>query len=268
MFFYIIILILENLTNSNDINSTKLYWKQNLKDNIFSTINKKYNLKDLWKWVWNKSEIQRIINNDDLKQRWLDFWDILRLSWYFGDIKKITKLNIEQNIEWIYKVIIESDEFDELETHIELCNNAIKIDWMKINKFVANSGIWTKYVVNLIYFAKEKWFKEVYTTAAKMVGLDKKYKNKWYFFFPKLWFLPSENDSKDKKIINKIKKNPDFYNVESVNELLLLEDEEGNRIWLDFWKEIWNSIYVEFDLSNDSKSMEILRKYLVWKMQS
>ncbi len=235
--------------------------------NIVLLLDKNYNISDPQEWVCDKKQISQLMNNDDLKERWLDFWELVKLAWYFGDIKKITKLSIENNVEWIYKIKIESNEFDKLETHIELCNNAIKIDRMEINKFMANCGTGTKYVVNLIYLAKELGFKEIYTTAAKMKNLDKKYKNKWYFFFPKLWFLVSQIDNQKSDIIKKIRKNPEFLGINNINELLLTEDEEWNRIWLERWKKIWDSVLVEFDLSDDSKSMEILRKYLVWRSE-
>ena len=233
-------------------------------DYIFSVIKNDSGLDQLSEWVCDKEQISKIINKDDLKMRWLRFWDILKLSWYFWDLKDISALILENNVEWIYKISIESKEFEQLKVHIELCNNEIKIDMIKINQYMANNSIGTKYITNLIYFSKMFWFNKIYCTAIKpkTKDLGKKYKNKWYFFFPKLWFLISEWDNHNPKIMKKIRNNSRFSDVNSLNELLLTKDDDWNRIWLDFWKKIWESSLMEFDLKEWSESMKILEWYL------
>lgn len=41
-----------------------------------------------------------------------------------------------------------------------------------------------------------------------------------------------------------------------------MNDEDWNRIWLEFWKKIWNSALMEFDLQEWSESMNILKSYI------
>jgi hypothetical protein len=171
-------------------------------------------------------------------------------------------LDIGNNVEWIYKISIESFNFDEIVSHIELPHNSIKIDRLIANKFRANNWIGSKTVINMVYYAKKMWFEKIYTTAAKMSSLDKNYKSRWYHFFPKLWFLVVWEDINNTKIMKKIKKDPLFFEANNINELLMIKDEEWNRIWLDFWKKIWDSSLMEFDLQEWSKSMEILHSYL------
>ena len=244
--------------------------KKNFSNNIFLVIKNDYTLDQLSEWVCDKEKITKLIENNDLKERWLKFWDLLKLSWYLWDPKNISKLILENNVKWIYKISIESKEFEQLKTHIEICNNEIKIDIIKLNKSIINNGLGTKYIINLIYLAKIVWFDKIYCTAIKLKTKDlgKKYKNKWYFFFPKLWFLVSELDDYNPKIIKKIKNNSKFSNVNSINELLLMEDAYWNRIWLDFWKKIWDSALMEFDLKEWSESMRILESYLESKKVS
>lgn len=238
------------------------YTKNGKKSDIFWVIDNKININNVCIWKEEKRKINKILENKDLKDRWIDLWNILKLAWFFEDESKITKFNIENNVEWIYKVSIESFNFDEIVSHIELAHNSIKIDRLIANKFIANSGIGSKTITNMIYHAKKMWFDKIYTTAAKISLLDKKYKNKWYHFFPKLWFLVVGDDLKNKKIMKKIKKNPIFVEANNINELLLMKDEDWNRIWLDFWKKVGDSSLMEFDLQEWSKSMEILHSYL------
>jgi len=241
---------------------------RNIKDkktnDIFKVIQDEINIDNICISNTKKQIIKEILKNEDLQGRWLNLWNILRLSWYFWDAKDIIKLSIENNVKWIYKISIESNEFDKLKTHIELCNNEIKIDMVKLNKSIVNNGIGTKNIINLIYFAEKFWFKKIYCIAVKTKTKDlgKEYKNRGYFFFPKLWFLVSEIDNKEPNIMKKIKKDPRFFDISSINELLMIKDEGWNRIWLDFWKKIWDSSLMEFDLQEWSKSMEILHSYL------
>lgn len=232
------------------------------KKDLFWIMENRTNIDDVCISEEQKEKINHLLKNKDLEKRWLNLWDILKLSWFFEDTWKITKLDIENNVEWIYKIFIESFNFDEIVVHIELENNCIKIDRFIANKFRANNWIGSKTITNMVYYAKNKWFEKIYTTAAKISSLDKKYKNKWYHFFPKLWFLIVWDDLKKPKIMKRIKQNPDFSEVNNINELLLMNDEDWNRIWLEFWKKIWNSALMEFDLQEWSESMNILKSYI------
>ncbi len=233
-------------------------------DNLFESLNHNLSIDDLHIPQTQKDNITKLLTQEDIKKLEISFPELLELIWFSWDVKNIFDFEIESDVKWIYVIKLESSEFEQLTVHIELINNLIKRDRCLINKNYIWKWLWVKNVLSMIHMAKDKWFKSIYWIAVKAIWLDKKYKSRWYHFFPKLWFLFSDYEGIEKKFLKKIKKSTDIRikNCKSLNELFALKDEEWNYIWLEYWKKIWDSIIVEFDLEEWSESNKRLNDFI------
>lgn len=251
-----------NKRNSGENNNAKSFWLDIKNEEILKLISGDFQIDNLNISKNEKNKISEILNCKEFIERQIWFSDFIGLIWFSGELKNISSIKIEENVDWIYIISLESWEFDELRVHIEFCNNQIKRDKLVVNKFRTGNGYWTKSVIQMIGFAKKKWFEKIYLTAAKIYSLDKRYKSKGYSFFPKLWFI--YNWRYENNYLKKLKKSSDIRirECKSLNELFVLKDEKWNNIWLDFWKQKWDSISLEFDLSDNSESIKRLNNFL------
>lgn len=234
---------------------------------FFNLLDKRFSQTKLNNAITNVLEIEKILSNPDLQQRGIEFSDLLKLSGYFGEINQICDLKIINDEPWMYQIKIISDEFDRFERTIDFNSKTIRLKKIIVNQFKVNQKISKNYLINLIYFAQAKGFDKITLMASKMIDLSKKHVIKGYFFYPKFWFIPREAWTRDErrkhiKLLKKFQKLPEFYDVETLHELFLLEDAEERKLFLEYWKKMGDSLEMEFDLSKNSSSWKIFEEYL------
>ncbi|MDR0650052.1 MAG: hypothetical protein LBG59_01230 [Candidatus Peribacteria bacterium] len=94
-------------------------------------------------------------------------------------------------------------------------------------------------------------------------------KNVGYFYRPMLGFFHDEEVSNvlDINIQNILLhiQDPLVQSCKSLNDLLHLRNEKGERIGLTYWKEYGYRFPIVFDLADDSNSLQILKEYIAKK---
>lgn len=250
--------ISEILDGSSDLNQNS---------DLFDLLDKKFSQTAMSDAIVDTLALEKILNNADLQKRGIDFSALLQLAWYFGESNQIRELKFVDKGEGMISISLVSDEFDILETTLYLRENSVKLERMRVNKFRANKGIGSQTLIQMILYLQQQWFEKIFVMASRQWDLDQKYKSKGYSFFPKFWFLPlysldPRHEKRKMKILEKIQNTPEFCEVQSLDEFFTLKDENGEKVWLEYWKKIGIWLEMEFDLSKSSSSRQIFEEYL------